>query len=261
MGMDQTTDSKMSYEVVTTCNYEQWKSHGKNCVKSFIRNWPPTIRMIFYNEDMDEDGFPIGTLVRDLPEWFIEFKAKFSGMKDAHGKDKTKNRATKAAYDFKRDCIRFSHKIAAIVDAAERSRADVLIWMDADIITDYPVSSAWLDCLFPQPAFIAWLDRIKTYPECGFFMLNLRHERTAMFIEYLKHVYVSGDVFELPQTHDSWVIEWLIKRINVEPPVSLSGEVGRKSSDPFSHSPLATKMQHLKGKKKHEKRSRDLASG
>ena len=244
-------------EVITTCNAEQWENHGRACVKSFVRNWPANIRMVFYREDMADHDIPIGCLSRPFPEWFTRWKSKYSHVKDANGRDWKRNRPNKRDYDFKRDCIRFSHKVAAITDAAEKTDADFLIWMDADIVTDYPVSESWLLDLFPQPAFIAWLDRSRNYPECGFFMLNMKHLGARQFISRLRDIYESGTVFDLPQTHDSFVIEFIaarmVKAFTIESPVSLSGDA-RSSSDPFSFSPLAEKMQHLKGRKKFEKR-------
>jgi hypothetical protein len=244
-------------EVVTTCNKAQYETHGRACVKSFIRHWPAAVRLRFYNEDMEIDDLPIGCLSRPLPEWFTTWKSKYRGMKDANGRDANKNRPNKRDYDFKRDCIRFGHKIGAFVDAAEKTEADILIWMDADIVTDRPVDYVWLASLFPQPAFIAWLDRVKTYPECGFFMVNMRHLSAKMFIGKLRDMYESGAVFDLPQTHDSFVIEFIIARMMkafaIEAPVSLSGSA-RASSDPFSFCRLSERMQHLKGKKKFEKR-------
>lgn len=245
-------------EVVTTCNKAQFETHGRACVKSFIRHWPVDIRLRFYNEDMGKDELPIGCLSRPFPEWFLKFKAKYSGIMDANGRDPKRNRPNKPDYDFKRDCIRFAHKVGAFVDAAEQCEAETLIWMDADIITDRPVDHVWLNSLFPQPAFIAWLDRVKTYPECGFFMVNMDHGSTSSFIRGLREIYESGNVFALPQTHDSFVIEFIIARMMkahlIEAPVSLSRSA-RSSSDPFSFCPLAERMQHLKGKKKHEKRA------
>lgn len=246
----------MRIDVVTTCNAQMWEDFGARATKSFVKCWPSGVRLKFYNEDLPEDKFPIGCLVSPFPKWFLDWKAKYKNVPDANGRDRSKNRTNRQDYDFKRDCVRFAHKIGALVDVMESTPADLVIWMDADIVTRYEVTEEWLLSLFPDRSYIAWLDRAKTYPECGFFMLRTGHQAHSQFTHYLRYIYEHGDVFKLPQTHDSFVIEYLIRNgIRdgwIEPPVSLSGPVGYKSSDPFSYSALAAKMTHLKGKKKYE---------
>ena len=50
------------------------------------------------------------------------------------------------------DAVRFSHKCFAIFDAAKRSGADVLCWMDADIVVFQDIPRSFIEGLVPSPA-------------------------------------------------------------------------------------------------------------
>lgn len=105
---------------------------------------------------------------------------------------------------------------------------------------------------------MAWLDRARTYPECGFMVFDARHPNHMAVMFELRRIYESGDVFELEQTHDSFVIENVIHRMvatdHISDPHNLSGKVGHHTGDPFAMSALSRHMVHLKGRKKYEAR-------
>lgn len=247
----------MKIDVITSCNLEQWKIYGERMVSSFLKYWPDDIKLHFYNEDMPLDTFPDDVVVHPFPEWHGIFKRRHRDNQDAHGRDFRQNRPRCPDYDFRRDCVRFSHKVAALVQHAGHSSADLIVWMDADTVTTAMISEDWIKGLFPVPkGYIAWLDRRKSYPECGFFILRASHPAHGSFIERIRHLYQSDKVLGMSETHDSYVIEQVILGLMREdlilPPHSLSGPAGYQTGDPFSHSTLAARLKHLKGKKKYE---------
>jgi hypothetical protein len=147
--------------------------------------------------------------------------------------------------DYRRDAVRFSHKVAAIGAAAETAECDVLIWVDADVVTHAPVTVEWLDSMFPEPAELAWLDRDGAYPECGFLMFRM--PAAAKLIRTVVRAYREGAIFSLPETHDSYVIQHYVRRLGVKTH-SLSGPEGRKHiGHPWVSSRLAECLDHLKG--------------
>lgn len=237
------------YQAITTCNSEQWKQYGRAMITTFCRYWPRDVSLCIYTEGFSSDAndkvefVDLDTSAPWLPLWKSERSKSERGW--AHGK-----------YHFRKDAVRFSHKIAAIGAAAESVDIDVLIWMDADIVTHAPVTIEWLEGLFPQWADMAWLDRERVYPECGFMMFRIPEMKNV--IRTIKNTYKTGEVFRFTQTHDSFVIQQIVNaavargEIKVE---SLSGE-GRSSHHPFVNSPLASRMDHLKGSRKVEGRSR-----
>jgi hypothetical protein len=250
---------------VTTCNAKQWELYGRRMVRSFLTYWSDEVALVLYAEgfagDADsafggEDG---GVRFIDLDEaapWLAPWKAAYGPYWYP------KLAATDG--DFRYDAIRFSHKIAAIGAAAERRDADVLIWLDADTVTHAPVTAEWLESLFPEPATVAWLDRPGVYCESGFLMFRMPAARGV--IEQIVECYCSGMVFRLAQQHDAYVIQQVVDAavrngdIRVH---SLSGPNALRSH-PWLHSPLAERMDHLKGARKlfgrtpkHERRVKD----
>lgn len=249
----------MSYFVVTTCSASGWEKYGRRMLDSFVRNWPSDVNLVIYTE-----GFRIpshsNVIEAHFPPWFFRWRLTMSDRPAVHGRDPRRNRR-RQGYDFRQDCVRFSHKIAAVTDAGGSAEdSDVLIWIDADTVTHAPVDEAWLERLFPvgpdgsRSSYMAWLDRRGTYPECGFVMYDCSHPRHADFMGRLAALYEGGDVFKMKETHDSYVVQQLVSGCMAAgwfpEPVSLSGPLGRMSGHPFVVGPLGSRMDHLKGKRK-----------
>lgn len=234
----------MSYLAVTTCNAEQWAKYGRAMARTFCRYWPADVPLCVYAEGFEPGGdLPIRVVDLDiaapwLEPWKAERTAAHRGM--ANGK-----------YTATLDAVRFSHKVAAI-GAAAREDTDVLIWMDADIVTHQPVTVGWLDSLFPRTADMAWLDRETKYPECGFLMFRLPN--TIAVIDEIVSMYRSEDIFKLSETHDSYVIQQVVEaavRRGEIKMASLSGEA-RRCRHPFVAGLLGSRMDHLKGTQRKE---------
>lgn len=221
--------------------------------KSFKERWPSDVELIVYAEGFEPDE---DVTVRRLPGWQGEFKARWQ-----HSRKATGHRPTR--YDFRHDAVKFSHKVGALTDAGLSQDDGVLIWLDADTFTHSDVTHDWLAKLFPEPSYVAWLDRDNCYPECGFIMMRCWHRSHQTVMEAYRDIYVSDDVFDLKETHDSFVFQHLIdgfaKSGVIEKPVSLSGDA-RGWSHPFIAGPLGACLDHAKGDRKKQGRSsvRDL---
>lgn len=257
----------MAIRLVMTCHAEGWRQYGRNMVATFVQHWPKDITLEVYAEGFVPDLDWSSIVVRELPEWHTAWKLKHVEHEDAHGRDKTKfgphARRKNSAYDYRRDCVRFSHKVAALTDAAlnhplvytgERPAAgDWLIMADADLLTHQPVTEEWLRSLVTDPEFyVAWLDRIGWYPECGFVIFREDHPNHRAFMQLFQDTYEHGSVFQMKETHDSFVLAELMtkacKRGWFRPPFGLSDKIGKRNSHPFVHSRLAERLDHAKGK-------------
>lgn len=219
--------------------------------ETFLKHWPTDARLIVYAEDFDVD-VP-GCEQRALPRWFLKWKAERLTVPAFTGRDPRRNRRGRE-YDYRFDAVRFAHKVAAITAAAEWGDSRLLIWMDADVLTHAPVTAAWLNELHPADCnYLAWLDRQRIYPECGFLMFRADHPAHEKFMNRLRRVYETDQVLQLPETHDSFVIQWLVQscvREQLFPsPWSLSGSA-RTSHHPFVRSRLGECMDHAKGDRK-----------
>lgn len=249
----------MTVHVVTTCNADGWDRYGRRMVETFEKYWANDINLTLYAE-----GFsPPQTMeisVRRLPVWFEKWKASLAKEASAHGRDRRKNRR-RQEYDYRFDCVRFGHKVAALTDIAldlPDDHIDLLICCDADTLTHRPVEEVWLKELASE-SYMAWLYRTHSYPECGFMMFNAKHRAHTLFMQRLQHIYRYKNVFMLRETHDSYVIQQIAKHCVeeglFETPKSLSGRAER-THHPFKYGPLGTRMAHLKGAEKNEMGSR-----
>lgn len=241
----------MTYRVVTTMNAKGWAETGRRMVESFVRRWPEQcLPLVLYAEDFEPEA-DSRVEVRRLPDWLATFKKSY-------GKVAGYNGAYNGRYDYRFDGVKFAHKVAALTDAGIEMDAGVLVWLDADTFTHSDVDIEWLDGLFPEPAYIAWLDRLHSHPECGFVMYRCSHPYHREFMGEFRRLYVSGDVFLLPETHDSFVLQYLVNTKivgrKIPMPTSLSGD--RRWHHPFVNGPLGARLDHMKGPRKAEGRSR-----
>jgi hypothetical protein len=239
-------------KVVTTMNAAGWNQTGARMAESFRKHWPQDVELILYAEGFDIPKH-FWITVRRLPAWLDEFKARHKDSRKANGQ-------LPSRYDFRFDAVKFSHKIAAVTDAGLSQNEGVMIWMDADTFTHSPVTHEWLNGLFPEPSYIAWLDRVGHYPECGFVMYRCGHKAHRPAMEALRSYYTTDGVFTLRvsrQTHDCVVLQQLIEDMakagEIEQPVSLSGDP--TWSHPFVAGPLGACMDHMKGERKKRGRS------
>jgi hypothetical protein len=240
----------MKFHVVTTTNEKGWAETGRRMAESFLARWPDEAKpLTVYAEDFDID-IP-GIEVRRLPIWLDEFKAR-------HRSNPAFNGRRSGGYDYRWDAVKFAHKVAALTDFAEPLTGGVLIWLDADTFTHADVTTDWLESLFPEPAYIAWLDRLNAHPECGLVMFRCSHPYHANFMQAFRARYTSGEVFRMDETHDSFVLQQVViaKVINgkIPPPVSLSGD--RNWHHPFVNGPIGACLDHCKGSRKLEGKSR-----
>lgn len=219
-----------------------WQAYGRAMATTFERHWPADVELTIYAEGFDGDRNGRVRFV-DLDQaapWLKPWKAKRTP--DQRG-------MTPRGYKFRWDAVKFAHKVAALGAAAELE-ADVLIWLDADIVTHAPVTVEWLDSLFPASADLAWLDRARVYPECGFLMFRL--PACGRVIRQIVTTYQTGEIFKLREWHDSYVIETIVKAAEAMGEIrvaSLSGE-GRAHHHVLPNSPVSACLDHLKGNRK-----------
>jgi hypothetical protein len=212
-------------------------------VETFDQFWPTDVPLYLYAEQFEPDH--PRPIVRQLPAWLAEFKARHAEKPGAHG-------LIDGNYHMRQDCVRFAHKVAAVTDAALTLETDVLIWADADTVTHAPVETGWLTALFPPGPYIAWLDRHQFHPECGFYMLRCNHPSHREIMSRWQQLYETDAVFGWEETHDSYVMQQLILKAERDGMIathSLSGDA-RQTGHPLINGPLGARLDHLKGPRK-----------
>jgi hypothetical protein len=195
------------------------------------------MRLTVYGDEIFE--MPAGVKFAHMPAWHDDFKARYRFDKSAHGL------VGNESYNFRRDCVKFSHKIAALTD---RPQSDYIVWMDIDTIAFNHVTPKMVKSWIKPNTYIAWLDRINLYPECGFMIFDCNHPQHDDFMKKLSALYATGNVLHMAQTHDSYIIEYLIKNMKL-PTTSLSG-VHRNKHHPMAFCEISKYLDHFKGKRK-----------
>lgn len=235
----------MTFHVVTTMNERGWVETGRKMVQSFDFCWPADAQMAFYVEDY-RPLLPARVQTCSLPVWLDTFKQQHSIVPGRRG-------LTPRGYDYRFDAVKFAHKVAAMTDYGLRLTEGVMIWLDADTYTHAPVTTEWLNSLFPEPAYMAWLDRKGSAPETGVVFFRASHPYHRHFMESLRDAYVGGSLFHMREWTDSFAIYQLAmaKFYNgkIPHPVSLSGAAVR-TSHPAVNGPLGACLDHLKGERK-----------
>ncbi len=215
-----------TFDVVTTFAERHWEEHARRCVESFEQHWDGIRLRQYTDEDLEAAS-----------DWLSEFKQRH------------RHRPT---HNYRFDAVRFAHKVAAIEQAFRVGSADVLVWLDADCLTHAPVTADWLAGLLRDADF-GYLRRARKYPECGF-MLIRRNGAGAELVRTLVDLYRTDRLFDLTEWHDSWAIEHVRRKLEIRC-ASLSGDA-EDTSHPLVNGPLGACLDHLKGKRKAEGRSR-----
>lgn len=227
---------------ITTCSAAGWEKYGRRMVQSWVQHWP--VPLTIWTEGFDCDVPGVDTEPLERIGWLANFKE--------HRRDCM----PPGPYNYRFDAVRFAHKTAAVIESALNLEADYLIWVDADTVTHSPVPGSFVQELMPRRwEYIAWLDRVGNYPECGFYVLSLKHEKHRALMERWRAWHLTGELFTLKEWHDSYVLQQLILQAGVRTK-SLSGSRASRTSHPFINGPLGAYMDHLKGPRKETGKSR-----
>lgn len=220
--------------VVTSFSDAGRKEYGHRLLTTFARNWE--------HETTDLQWYRDINLLAES-NWLAEFKLRHKDNPAAHGRAPGKT-------GYRWDCVRFAHKIAAILcaDASLKQDSRYLLWLDADIIVHAPVTrEVWRQWL-PLRSWLSYLPRnlsVASYPECGFLLFDRLSQSFTVFRNELLELYRTDRVLSLYETHDSFVIQYLLDKLNFQPR-SLSG-AGYDHMHVLVHSPLGAYLDHCKG--------------
>ncbi len=253
--------------VVTTFHKPGLEIYGQRFLDSFAKNVDKKIKMIVYAEDcvpINPDPIQITILNPndELPK-LKAFKERWKDIPKANGKCPFPERRPRDFHkEFKWDAVRFANKVYAVFDACERS-TDWVVWMDADTY----VHSKWLYNdflkLLPKTSWITYVGRGKgsaTWPECGFYGLNLKDVVCQDFLTEFERMYKDADngIFTLPEWHDSYVLGYILNNMKKTAPNVLdytaqtilqTAKTGG-GGHPLINTELGKWIDHLKGERK-----------
>ena len=242
---------------VTSFSAEGYEQYAKNMLFSVIKHWKDDLQLIAYYHDMPQDivnEFPVGRNIEyrnlnDVPDMLAYREA----MKEHDGTGKGK-----VPYNWRLDAIKWCHKVYALTDTSlQITELEVkggwLIWLDADTVTNRPLSEEKLKEFLNDKAEISHLGRTATdYSETSFVAFNLDYQAPHLLLADLRGCYDTGEVVSYREWHDGFIFERLLNIYSAHgmKVQNLSPEV--KDLDAFGVSPLAYYMDHFKGNKKED---------
>jgi hypothetical protein len=253
--------------VVTTFNKAGLELYGQRFLDSFSARVDKKIKLLVYAEDCvpnNPDSEQITVLDPNtvLPK-LVEFKKKWRDIPKANGKCPWPEKRPRDYHkEFKWDAVRFSNKIYAVLDACLRSQ-DWCVWMDGDTF----VHSDWkyedFASLLPSKKWITFVGRGKgsaTWPECGFYGLNLNDKVCIEFLQELERYYEDADngIFTLAEWHDSFVFGKILNAFRIKHPnihdytehFTMTTAKSGGGGHPLINTELGKWIDHLKGARK-----------
>jgi len=255
----------MKISVVTTFHAAGYARYGKRMVATFLRNWPEEVTLHVYAEDCGVDERAVNLVVRDLHQeskQLVAFKRKWAGVPKANGdvtSDPVRSRGKDAGRGFKWDAVRFAHKVYAIFHCAKVCDSDVLFWMDADTVCHSPITLSEIEQFCSQSdTDLGFLGREGKFSECGLYSMNLRSPAIQQFLAMFQHLYDDAEagIFTLHEWHDSFVFDEVRKRVPGIRQTDWSEGLISGEGHPLINSRWGAYLDHLKGRRKDEGRSR-----
>ena len=266
--------NKMSKQitVVTTFHPAGLVKYGQRFLDSFAQRVDKRIKLIVYAEDCkpinpDPSRIEILDAHVALPK-LNAFKDKWGNVPKANGdisQDPVRSKRKDWNKAFKWDAIRFANKTYAVYDAVRRSK-DWCVWMDADTFVHSDWTYEDFVELLPDNAYITYVGRGKgsqTWPECGFYGLNLNHPVCHEFLKEFERMYEDAEngMFLLDEWHDSYIFGEILKQYKEFPSHDYSAEMYLREAKsgggghPLINGPLGKWIDHMKGGRKDTGRS------
>ncbi len=273
--------SKMTITVITTFHKPGLDLYGQRFLDSFAKNVDKKIKLLVYAEDCtptnpDPDQITILNSAEALPK-LVKFKERWKDVPKANGVCPwPEKRPRDWQKEFKWDAVRFANKTYAVFDAFERRAGTWVVWMDADSYIHSPWSYEQFKSLLPNNKYITYVGRGKgsqTWPECGFYGMNLNHPVCHSFLQDFEKMYEDAEqgIFTLEEWHDSFVFGVLLDKYKdfADATLDYSDGIYNKTAKsgggghPLINSVLGTWMDHMKGDRKITGKSlkKDLISG
>jgi len=222
--------------------------YAKDMLKSFVQYWPAEIPLLV---QLDDD-----LVLEAVRKILRPSDAAAVGWTQDHADFVARNKEKDHPHDYRKQCVRFCHKVFALHRALgavkdERKMPEgkpprYLIWMDADTITNRPVTIEDIkQCLPKEGEAVSYMGR-KDWPhsECGWLAFDLENEGD-IWIDVWHGLYVSDEVLKLSETHDSWVFDHI--RQSKESPRATNLTEGQPGMDIWPHSPMGKWSSHKKG--------------
>jgi hypothetical protein len=245
------------FAVVTTFHAKGYEQYAQKFIKTYLSAWPDTVTLYAYSEDCQVLETSSNLVVRDLHQAsspLIAFKEKWKNVPKANGdvsRDPVRSRRRDAGKGFKWDAVRFAHKVYSIFHCAKNTDADILIWMDADMICHSTITESTINSFIPDHKDLCFLGREGKFSECGLYSMNLKSSAVQQFLKEFQRVYDDAEngIFQLDEWHDSFVFDAVRKNVALNE-LNWTANLIKGEGHPLINSQWGAYLDHLKGKRK-----------
>jgi hypothetical protein len=246
----------MKISIVTTFHKAGYEQYGQRMIKSFLENWPKTVILHVYAEDVEvlerADNLIIHNLHKESLD-LVKFKTTWKNVPKANGDvsgDPFRSRRKDLGKGFKWDAIRFSHKVYSIFHCAKICDSDLLLWMDADMVCHSPITHEKIESMCVK-GDLCFLGRNGKYTECGLYSMNLNSSGITIFLEKFQYYYDNAEVgiFTLSEWHDSFVFDCVRKSLVINEHNWAEGIITGEGH-PLINCEWGAYLDHLKGNRK-----------
>jgi|TARA_R110001583_G_scaffold34721_1_gene116241 hypothetical protein len=247
--------------IVTTYGTKYWPLPVQKGLKTIEQFWPEHAEVLVYPDDMSQQMPLRNTKYYDLCKEQPKLQEFIDRHKDnpkfnprIKQNDKEKKDFDKNTQIYIYDAVRFSYKVFACIDAWQKTKPDMLWFLDADIVTFEKITTDWLTHITPDDKFTSYLGRPKKgFSETGYYAFNTAHKHAGEFFERWQTYYDKDRFLELKGYTDSFTFDGA--RLELEKEGKIQNEDlndgrwagDRRSRHPFINSELGQYMDHLKG--------------
>jgi hypothetical protein len=142
--------------------------------------------------------------------------------------------------------------VYSIFDCVRNSDADILFWMDADMVCHSPIGIDFISKMAPISIDLGYLGRKNKFSECGLYSLNLRSNKTQEFLKEFQRVYDDAEngIFTMREWHDSFVFDEVRPRISNLKELNWSSGIITGEGHPLINCEWGSYLDHLKGEER-----------
>lgn len=230
----------MKIEVITSFNKHYYDLIGKDCVSTWLEHWPKDMKLTCYVEEFE---LPKNDRIIQIP--FTELGQGYLDFQASNENDRVKI---------------FAKKAYSVIHAMVNSPADLVIWVDADVITKQSISKEFLESLCPRDTLSTfmgvWHHMIRGEPnspavfsaETGFFILNKTHQDFLTFLTKYEYYYSEHKKENLRRFYDGDVFGAVVKEMPNTKFNDLSSTIKKNAKTPLKHTELGQYIHHFKSK-------------
>jgi hypothetical protein len=232
----------MKIEIITSFNKKYYDNIGKDCVDSWLKYWPEDLTLTCY---VEEFTMPEHKRIKQIP---------FDNLCKEYFEFQSSNKNNK------REKI-FAKKAYCIIHALENSKADRIIWIDADTISTNNINEKILYSLCPIDTLITFMgvwhnmdknnhnSESKFSVESGFFIVNKSHEQFSKFSLRYREYYDKKISQNLRRFYDGEVLGAVIKEFEETTKLNdLCCLLDKKYKSPLPYTPVGKYIKHYKSK-------------